>query len=197
VSVKVQQLSIKVAAQEGARGFDPETLIAIFHRWISERRLPHWLLIDVADYRHVHEGPGVMIIAHQCHFGLDRGGGRLGLLFSRKRDEPGQAEEKLREALRDAFTVCCHLEAEQVPLRFRSGDLEIRVMSRLWAPQGSASFLALKPAVEAVAAELYSGGVELRHLDDPAAPLGVHLTASGPAPALTDLVGRLGGEPKL
>ena len=38
------------------------TLIPVFHGWIQTRALAD-VLIDVVDYRHVPDGPGVMLIA--------------------------------------------------------------------------------------------------------------------------------------
>ena len=45
---------------------DVDAAISVFHRWIREGCALEGLLIDVADYRHVPDGPGVLLI------GLDR-----------------------------------------------------------------------------------------------------------------------------
>jgi hypothetical protein len=192
--VEIQQLSVRIAAQK-QRAFDPEALIPVFHRWIRERRLPHRLLIDVADYRHVHDGPGVLIIAHECHFGVGRSGGRLGFEYSRKRDQPGPAREKLREALRDSFAICHLLEAEEtVPLSFRSGNLELRVMSRLYARPGAESAAAFRPELESVAKPLYGDGIDITSIEDPGGPFGMRLDANS-HPPLDRLLDLLGAEP--
>jgi hypothetical protein len=42
---------------DAASRFDLEECIPIFHRWIQDQALDE-VLIDVADYRHVHHGRG-------------------------------------------------------------------------------------------------------------------------------------------
>ena len=82
----IQQASVKLFLTDSS-GLDLDSFIPVFHEWIREKRLPDHLLIDVADYRHVPNGPGVMIIAHEAHYGIDSGNGEPGFLYTRKRDE--------------------------------------------------------------------------------------------------------------
>lgn len=189
--MKVQQLAVKVFAEDRA-GFDPSVLIPIFHDWIRKKRLDDRLLIDVADYRHVADGPGVMLIAHEAHYGLDRGGGRLGLLCSRKRDAPEEAATRLREALADALRACRFLEQEPAfPLRFRGGELQLRVQSRLVAPNTPETFSAFRLDLDALLGSLYPGAkVDVEHLDDPREAFGVRVRASV-SPGVEELIGRL------
>lgn len=48
---------------------DLEEFIPVFHRWIQRQALPG-LLIDVADYRHVAGGPGIVLIGHEGDYGI-------------------------------------------------------------------------------------------------------------------------------
>ena len=50
------QLKIFVTA-DSARAAQPDAFIAVFHRWIKDGTLPE-LVLDVANYAHVPEGPG-------------------------------------------------------------------------------------------------------------------------------------------
>ena len=52
----IQHVRVKVFA---SRAVSIDDAIPVFHRWIQERVHPE-MLIDVADYRHVPDGPGVM-----------------------------------------------------------------------------------------------------------------------------------------
>ena len=64
--------------------------IPVFHDWIKHHRLGE-LLVDVASYGHVPNGPGVGIVGHGSDYFVDSSEGRQGLLYSRKRDFPAEA----------------------------------------------------------------------------------------------------------
>jgi len=113
------KLDLKVFARaaNGSGVFDHQLLIPVFHRWIQEQQLDE-LMIDVADYSHVPDGPSVLLVCHDAHYGLDYGGGELGLLYSRRRETRAPASsvaslgERLRSVFRSALTACSLLERE-------------------------------------------------------------------------------------
>jgi hypothetical protein len=189
--VLAQQLAVKIFAQEPAPA-ELAGFIPIFHRWIQENRLPDRLLIDVADYRHVANGPGIMLIAHEAHYALDREHGPLGLQCARRRDEPGPLEEKLAAGFRDALAACRHLEDDPArPIRFRTDRARVAILSRRFATGGRAAWDAARPELEAFAARLYPGlPVRLTPTSDARAPFAVELEAPG-APSLAALLARL------
>ena len=76
---------------------DLEPLIPIFHSWIQEQT-PGELLLDVADYRHVHAGPGVVLIGYQGDYSVDNGQNRLGVRYNRKAELDGDNESRLTQA---------------------------------------------------------------------------------------------------
>jgi hypothetical protein len=157
--VNLQQLEVKLYCRPGADAVDAETYIGIFHRWIQQDRLGRdFLLIDVADYRHVPEGPGVMIIAHGAHWRIDTAGGELGLAFARKRDPLGPAPGKLAEAFTWALRAAAALEKEPAlggRVSFCTDRVRVAVVSR--AAAGPEDFAALRPDLEALAARLWPG----------------------------------------
>lgn len=192
--MNVQQLSVKIFARSS--DIDQAALIPIFHDWIRDKRLgDDILLIDVADYRHVVDGPGVMLIAHEGHYGMDEASG-LGLRFARKRDDIGAAAERLRDAFGRALLACDALENEPSlagRLTFDAGDLEVRVMSRLVAPNTPAAYAELEPALAAFLKHLYgTGDIACEHLADARQPLGARVRIQG-APAAGALHARLSG----
>ncbi len=65
----VQHVKVKIFAREPV-SIDLADAIPVFHSWIQDRVCEE-LLIDVADYRHVAAGPGVMLIAHEANYSLD------------------------------------------------------------------------------------------------------------------------------
>ena len=139
------KIDLKVFLQEAA-DVEMEDVIPVFHDWIQHQRLDE-LLIDVVDYRHVHDGPGVMLIAHDAHYAMDRADGRIGLLYSRRREtHPARnaiqgVTERLQSVLQCALAACRLLEAEpslQGRLKFRGDELLLRINDRLVSPAPAA-----------------------------------------------------------
>ena len=132
--------------------------IPLFHRWIQQSRLPG-LPIDVVDYRHVPDGPGVMLIGHEADYALDRAEGPLGLLYTRKRLATGSNVERLTDGLRATLAACRALEQEPEfggrGLTFDGGRLRLLVNDRLAAPNDDATLETLRPDLEAVLGRLY------------------------------------------
>src|SRR4030095_14803276 len=122
--MNIQHVNIKFYLE------NPETVkladfAAIFNTWIQQQRLEE-LLVDVADYLHVHHGPGIMLIGHEADYSLDNRGGRLGLLYNRKEQIEGTTQEKLAQAVRAALTVAQILEKEN-GLKFNGSEVQIVV----------------------------------------------------------------------
>ena len=162
----IQHVRVKIFASEQAGvdlGVDLGDAIPIFHRWIQDGVCDE-MLIDVADYRHVPAGPGVMLIGYEAHYSLDETGGRLGLLYSRKAPG-GEARENLRQAYKAAVNACRRLEAEvpfQGKLRFDMRDCEIAINDRLLAPNTDATFAALRGELEEFAREVWGAGASVQ-----------------------------------
>src|SRR5215216_2604007 len=126
---------------------------AIFNTWIQKQRLEE-LLIDVADYLHVHNGPGIMLIGHEADYSLDHRAGRLGLLYNRKGQLDGTTEEKLAQAVHAALTVAQILEKEN-GLKFNGSEVQVIVNDRLLVPNTQESFAVLEPEVKAFFDKLF------------------------------------------
>jgi hypothetical protein len=192
--MQVQQLEVKLFVDTAGTAIDQATLIPIFHRWIRDDAFgKDVLLIDVADYRHVPDGPGVMLVADGAQWRVDEGEGQIGLLFARRRDEPGDAADKLAEAYRHALTACQLLEKEATlaGVRFRVDRSRITVMSRFVADGDAASFGSFEPAVRAFGAALYpQATLEVEHVNRPREALTVELRSSA-APSAAELLARL------
>ena len=148
MSVQVQHVNVKIFAEGPAIELDGA--IPVFHRWIQDRVCEE-LLIDVADYRHVPAGPGVLLVGHEANYSLDLSFGRLGLLYNRKAWLDGGPQDNLSQAFHAAIAACQRLEEEpefQGKLKFNAGDCEILLNDRLLAPNTDATWQALKPEFE-------------------------------------------------
>jgi hypothetical protein len=138
----------------------------VFNSWIQGQRLEE-LLVDVADYLHVHHGPGIMLIGHEADYSLDHRAGRLGLLYNRKEQLNGTTLEKLAQAARAALTAAKILEQEN-GLKFSGSEVQVIVNDRLLVPNTADSFEALEPDLQAFFTALYDGAeYELEHLVNP------------------------------
>lgn len=154
--MEFDRVNIKFFASrsEGVRLVD---FIPIFNRWIQESDGEYY---DLADYSHVHHGPGVLLIAHEANVSMDETGGRLGLLYNRKRPFAGEPREKLLAAARAALAYAARLEAEPAlegRLEFNGGEFLLLLNDRLHAPNTSATFEAVKPHLEWLAGVLWEG----------------------------------------
>ena len=177
----IQHVNIKIFARKPA----PSNLagaIPVFHRWIQNSVCPE-LLVDVADYRHVPAGPGVVLIGHEANYSLDCAFNRLGLLYNRKEVLDGSFVDKMVQAYGAAATACRRLEEEPEfsgSLSFDAGDFEIVVNDRLLAPNTEETWTRLEPDVNRFVAVL-SGGADyaIRRLGGPLERFraGVTLTA--------------------
>jgi len=129
-----------------------DSAIPVFHRWIQEKRLPE-MMIDVADYAHVPNGPGVVLICHEAIYGLDQEKGRLGLLYNRRAALNGSVEDRLRQAVHAADSAAALLEQEPEfagHLQFDRGAWEVAVNDRALAPNTEATWNMLSPVIERV-----------------------------------------------
>jgi hypothetical protein len=160
---------------DDASDVELEEFIPVFHDWIQTQQLAE-LLIDVADYRHVPQGPGVVLIAHDAHYVMDLTDARLGLLYSRRREtHPSRCaiqsiENRLRSVWHCALTACQRLEAHPLlrgRLQFRGNELLLRCNDRLRAPNTTTAYDALCQHLTPFLATLYPGQrVEMEHMHE-------------------------------
>ncbi len=146
---------------ENPEAVDLAAMIGVFQRWIQEKKLNE-LLVDVADYGHVFQGPGVVLIGHESDYALDMGAGRPGLLHTRKRQQDPSLEDQLRRSFYNALTACKLLEAERsLKLKFRTDEAEVRFMDRLQLPNTPDSLAAVQDSLTAVLGEVYGAPVNI------------------------------------
>jgi hypothetical protein len=119
-----------IASPDSAGSLDLHPFIGIFHRFIQQGAVPG-LLVDVADYAHVPDGPGVMLIGHDVDYGIDRSGGRAGLLTTRKRCADLPLAEVLRDTLQRALQAMAAIEADDATdLRFGTAAVTLQFIDR-------------------------------------------------------------------
>ena len=189
-----ERLQLKVFLEPSAH-FELEALIPVFHRFIRDQVIKE-LMIDVVDYSHVPNGPGVVLIGHSADYYVGALDGAYGLVYSLKRGGPG-ADARLEDSLRRVINFARLLEQESgLNLRFKSGELSLRLTDRLHAPNDEASFASVKAEVESLFGRVYGGApVSVERLLEPKGPLALGIKTSA-SPTLEALLEKLGGPPQ-
>ena len=181
--LEAHELAIKFYAVDSA-DLGPRDFIPIFHEWIQSRRLEDEVMIDVADYSHVYHGPGVLLMCHEGQYSLDQSGGRLGLLYSRRRRTEGDVRSRLSRAFGAALKACQRLQAEPAlegRLHFRYDEALFKIQNRLLAPRTPEAFDAVKDGLRSFLGELYPEAeyIQVEAAGEPNDPLAISIAVSG------------------
>ena len=152
--MNLQHINLKLYI-DNPESLDLAAFSGIFNSWI-QRRLTDDLLVDVADYLHVHNGPGMLLVGHEANYSLDNTGGRLGLLYNRKAQLEGSNEDKLVHAARALLSAAQLLEKEN-GVKFNGQELQVIVNDRLIAPNTLETFAALEADLRGLLDRLYKG----------------------------------------
>ncbi len=142
--MSLHRLGFKIRA-----GFDGklEEFIPVFHGWI-QRKAVDGLLVDVADYSHLPNSPGVVLVGFDADRSMDASEGPLGLLYMRK--QPGAT---LKDAWRATLDACAKLEDEpslKGRLRFTPAETLFIANDRLAAPNDGAAWSKIEPELKAL-----------------------------------------------
>lgn len=175
-----KRISIKFYA-EARPGFDITQTVPVFHRWIREHVISNELLIDVADYKHVVDGPGVLLVGHEADYGLAQVDGRLELLYTRKRDTGDTLEGAFQTIFAQGLQAARLLESdpELAGLRIHTDKADIALLDRLHFANSDEAAAVIGQSLENVAATLYPGGATVQRLNnDSRQPLTVQVSAT-------------------
>ena len=108
--MEIQHLNVKLLL-ENSQDLDLDAIVNVFHGWIQEQ-LCEELLLDVADYRHVHHGPGVVLIGHEADYAIDNTDGRWGIRYNRKAAVAGSNQDRLIQSARAALLAAQRLQQD-------------------------------------------------------------------------------------
>ena len=188
------KIVIKLFAEDGSR-IESHEFVPVFHSWIQQRAVPDHLLIDVADYAHVHNGPGTCLITHEANFYTDRGEGRLGLMYGRKQPFPGTFTDRVRQALTATLEGAKRLETDPRlagRIKFKTDELLLSIADRWNAPSTPETFNAVRGELQQFFADAYGTDVALRQVGTDETPFKVEVVAKQ-KPTIDALLARLGG----
>ena len=191
--MQLQHVNVKLLVRDPEE-VDLEPLIPVFHGWI-QNQVGEGLLLDVADYRHVEAGPGVVLIGHEGNYSVDNTDNRLGVRYNRKAALDGSNQDRLKQASRAALAACQRLEAESRlggKLRFNGQEMEIFINDRLLAPNSEATREAFKSDFETFFQQLFqSSNFSTAYDSDPRKLFSVSVKTAQPFPA-AELLKNLG-----
>ena len=122
-----QRLSVKLFFEENDAAL--ADFIPVFHQWIREEATDD-LLIDVVNYTHVENGPGLILVGGEGDYGLEKINGRFGLRYTRKRDWPVDGLAERIQLAHQHAEKAAHLLTQFTP----AGDVEISLLDRLRYP---------------------------------------------------------------
>lgn len=153
------RVCVKIFATEHQIEDDAALFVPIFHEWIRDQVLD-LVVLDVADYAHAPESPGIMLVCHEASFSLDRSDGRFGLMVQRRTPVDGGAVDAVASTMRLAVEVAARLERDSRvagKLRFDPSRLRVEANDRLLAPNSDAGYHDFGPVVRRAAAAAFSG----------------------------------------
>jgi len=189
--MNLQRISVKLFASN-PQDVNLPAVTPVFHRWIQQAAVPG-ILIDVADYEHMIDGPGILLVGHDCDYAMDLERGMPGMLYVGKYlDEGAPLSEALPEALSRVVAACQAFEQDgSVNVTFDTSKVEIMLRDRLRAPNNAETYAAVKDDVQAAVSAVFGDAVSLSR--DEHARRCVTITASASSsPALSELATKAG-----
>ena len=178
--MELQHVNVKLFLKNSEE-IDLEPLIPVFHGWIQQQGWDE-LLLDVADYRHVYAGPGVILIGHEANYSVDNTGNRPGIRYNRKAALEGSNQDRLRQATVATLKACQRLESDPrlgAKFCFNGQEMEISINDRMLAPNKPATREAIQPDLAPFLSKLFAGGeYSLSYQDSPRSLFSISVNSS-------------------
>lgn len=180
--MELQHINVKLIFNKSVEN-NLEPLISIFHDWISEQNSDE-LLIDVADYRHVPHGPGIILIGHEANISLSECLGSITLCYNRKIATEGTDEERFRQALRGALVACERIEIDgrlTGKINFECQEIEILVNDRIFVSNQEKFYQIVDPKFKRLFKVIFDkNDYSISHSEDPRKLYSIRLKTASP-----------------
>ena len=136
---------------------DSKDFIPVFHEWIQEKAVSEHILIDVADYSHIPDGPGVMLIAHEGHFSLDQENHQPGIMYMRKTEMDGTFNDRFNKILSTVIEAADRLRNNNInkDINFINNSFRFIANDRLYAENTIENQTLYKKKMKNVLNEIY------------------------------------------
>ena len=177
-----KRISAKMLLADPGAEVDLHAFIRVFHQFIREKTV-EGLLIDVADYSHVPEGPGIVLIGHDVDYSIDQNAGRTGILTLRKRIVEGNLADLLDDTVRKCLLAVKAVQEDgSTGTSFSTSEIQVQLVDRLASPNTDAGYASFQTEFEGLAARLFGADASTERADasEPRRPLAVDLRAANP-----------------
>ena len=175
--MELYKLGIKFLGAPGQR-VELTEFIPILQEWIQKQVIKEHLLIDTHNYSHMHDGPGILLVAHEGNFSVDFSEGRMGFSYYRK-----QPVHSFVEILKPAVQGCRLLSEDsrmRNRLNFSTNEALIFANDRLLGPNDEETFSQLQALLADSLKELLGKTFSLSRVsDDPKERLTIRANCSG------------------
>ena len=134
-------------------------IVPIFHRWIQNHTVPG-MLIHVVDYKHVENGPGILLIGHEGDLGIESRDGTWTLYYDRKQETGKTLVESIELLLNQIRVVQDALVADDAlagKIYFSKDEFEITILDRLAYPNLPETFNAVQNIVSLYLGKTFGG----------------------------------------
>ena len=111
--MQLQKFGVKLFLNTNGN-YDSKDFIPVFHSWIQKKVVSDHLLIDVADYSHIQDGPGMMLIAHEGNFSLDQESLQPGIMYMRKTEIEGDFIQRFNKVLTTTIEAANRLSKNSI-----------------------------------------------------------------------------------
>ena len=191
MTIVPKRLGVKFSLKQQPT-LQPEDILPIFQRWIQEHSI-EGMLIDVVDYKHVPDGPGIVLIADEADLVYDLTDGEIGLYYLRKRNLPETLGDALCLVFSRTLEAARALEAEapgDIVFDYRSA--KISFLDRIYYRNEPETFEAVRGIMTETLSEIFGANVEVtRQYDDSRAVFALRCTAESANFDIEALIARL------
>lgn len=115
---------------------DGTKVFKVFNEWIPNS--PE-VFVDVADYRHVEDGPLYILVGHFTDYSIDHSDRRLGFRYSRKRGLEGDSASNLKQSFSEMLQKFIQAENE-LGFDFDMSEIHFSVNERSYASNNQEGF---------------------------------------------------------
>lgn len=165
--MNIQKINWKVFIEEPAI-VAADDFFRVFNEWIPNS--PE-IFVDVANYKHVHDGPLTVLTGYYVDYIFDASDSRPGIVYSQKQPVDGDNLTKLGTSLARTLSSCARLSAAKVfsgKLKFVTDEFLFTINDRAIAPNTKETFNLLKADLDNFFAKLYGkGGFSLHYKSHP------------------------------